>query len=99
MSPARFARGHSEENLDMFRAVTNDCLSRALSSAVEHQYHTLEVAGSNPAARTIPASPDFLGDFPRLFYPALVSRNQIVPLFGGVPENAPVPIPIIRSAR
>src|SRR6266513_3869984 len=27
---------------------------RALSSAVEHQYHTLGVAGSNPAARTIP---------------------------------------------
>jgi hypothetical protein len=26
---------------------------RALSSAVEHQYHTLGVAGSKPAARTI----------------------------------------------
>src|SRR5437773_9798326 len=69
-SPARIARGHPEENLDMFRAVTNDCLSRALSSAVEHQYHTLGVAGSNPAARTNPASPDdFHGDFPRRFHP------------------------------
>src|SRR5437773_1226180 len=29
-------------------------LRSALSSAVEHQYHTLGVAGSNPAARTIP---------------------------------------------
>src|SRR5437016_6619299 len=36
----------------MFRATTNDCRSCALSSAVEHQYHTLGVAGSNPAART-----------------------------------------------
>ncbi len=74
-SPARIARGHPEENLDMFRAVTNDCLSRALSSAVEHQYHTLGVAGSNPAARTNPASPDhFHGDFPRRFHPARRSR-------------------------
>src|SRR5437867_824141 len=72
---ARIARGHPEENLDMFRAVTNDCLSRALSSAVEHQYLTLGVAGSNPAARTNPAIPvDFRGDFTRRFHPARRSR-------------------------
>ena len=46
--------GHPEENLEMFRAATNDCRSGALSSAVEHQYHTLGVTGSNPAARTNP---------------------------------------------
>src|SRR5436853_3077773 len=41
----------------MFRAATNDCPSCALSSAVEHQYHTLGVAGSNPAARTNSCAP------------------------------------------
>ena len=37
----------------MSGVLTSLCCGRALSSAVEHQYHTLEVAGSNPAARTI----------------------------------------------
>ena len=31
---------------------TGPVTESALSSAVEHQYHTLGVAGSNPAART-----------------------------------------------
>src|SRR5438093_347313 len=54
----------------MFRAVTNDCRSCALSSAVEHQYHTLGVAGSNPAARTNPRSPEMTS--PDNFHPASI---------------------------
>ena len=73
-----------EENLELFHAATNDCPGGALSSAVEHQYHTLGVAGSNPAARTN------LEHFQAIFDGATLAREQpmasgwlIRPLAGG----------------
>jgi hypothetical protein len=50
---SRVCESTLEENLEMLRLPISLCFGRALSSAVEHQYHTLGVAGSNPAARTI----------------------------------------------
>jgi hypothetical protein len=46
---SRLAKG--AEGLDFSKGVS---IQRALSSAVEHFLHTEGVAGSNPAARTIP---------------------------------------------
>src|SRR5258706_14627963 len=59
MSPSRPAFLKNNSSLEIERLFTQSRLAcrlvRALSSAVEHYLHTVGVAGSKPAARTIPS--------------------------------------------
>ena len=48
-----YALKKTQEGLEICEAMATLGLLCALSSGVEHQYHTLGVAGSKPAARTI----------------------------------------------